>query len=102
MCSFVRRRCEMWDGIACLRLFERRQWRNQQRRSQKLSSMDILYRSCFCTFSSYGIFVDMYIEGIGNETTRKMRLYSMYVISFQIKGKGIYKGKLSIELDETV
>ena len=44
----------------------------------------------------------MYIDGIGNETTRKMRLYSMYVISFQIKGKGIYKGKLSIELDETV
>ena len=26
----------------------------------------------------YGIFVDMYIDGIGNETTRKMRLYSMY------------------------
>ena len=101
MCSFVRR-CEMWDGIACLRLFERRQRRNQQRRSQNLSSMDILYRSCFCTFSSYGIFVDMYIDGIGNETTRKMRLYSMYVISFQIKGKGIYKGKLSIELDEKV
>ena len=60
--------------------------------------MDILYRSCFCTFSSYGIFVDMYIDGIGNETTRKMRLYSMYVFIPNKRERDL-KGKTYIELD---
>jgi len=46
----------------------------------------------------YGIFVDMYIDGIGNETTRKMRLYSMYVFIPNKRERDL-KGKTYIELD---
>ena len=40
----------------------------------------------------------MYIDGIGNETTRKMRLYSMYVFIPNKRERDL-KGKTYIELD---